>query len=111
MAQCGAEGNIARLIEAVRATGTDRAGAWLYATRGHPRRLEAAGFIDIEVWTHPEPTRIEPADLETYLETVCLRTHVVTWPPTSAPFVAAVAAALGDPVIDYVRLNIAACRR
>ncbi|HEY7947545.1 MAG TPA: methyltransferase domain-containing protein [Acidimicrobiales bacterium] len=112
VAQCGADGNIARLIEAVRATGSERAGAWLYATpEDTRRRLAASGFTDIVVWTHPEPTRISPADLETYLETVCLRTHVASMVPDERrEFLRAVAAALGEPVIDYVRLNIVARR-
>ena len=56
-AQCGAAGNIAGLIEAVRSTGHERAGRWLYATPEDTRaRLERAGFEDVEVWTHPEPT-------------------------------------------------------
>jgi trans-aconitate 2-methyltransferase len=112
VAQCGAAGNISRLIEAVRATGVERAGAWLYASpQDTRRRLEASGFTDIEVWTHPEPTWIDPADLETYLETVCLRTHVVSMAPDERKaFLSAVAASLGEPVIDYVRLNIVARR-
>jgi trans-aconitate 2-methyltransferase len=108
-AQCGAAGNIAGLIEAVRSTGTERAGRWLYATPEETRaRLERAGFVDIEVWTHPEPTRLaDGAELETYLETVCLRTHVVGMTPAQrSRFLAQVAAAMPEPVIDYVRLNI-----
>jgi trans-aconitate 2-methyltransferase len=112
VAQCGAAGNITRLIEAVRTTGLERTGAWYYATPDDTRRrLEASGFTDIDVWTHPEPTPIDPAELETYLETVCLRTLVAPMAPTERrTFLAAVAVALGDPVIDYVRLNIAARR-
>jgi trans-aconitate 2-methyltransferase len=111
VAQCGAAGNIARLIEAVRTTGSDRAGAWFYATpEDTAARLRRAGFVDVEVWTHPEPTRIEPtAELEAYLETVCLRTHVASLPETErAGFLAGVIEAMGQPVIDYVRLNIVA---
>ena len=113
VAQCGAAGNIEGLMAAVRATGTERAGAWYYATSEETlRRLEAAGFVDAEVWTHPEPTRIEPrAELEAYLETVCLRTHVAAMAePERAGFVAAVADAMPEPVIDYVRLDIVARR-
>jgi trans-aconitate 2-methyltransferase len=112
VAQCGAEGNIARLIEAVRATGVERAGAWLYASPDDTRRrLEASGFTDIDVWTHPEPTPIDPAELETYLETVCLRTHVLAMDPDERrAFLTAVADSLGEPVIDYLRLNIVARR-
>ena len=112
-AQCGAAGNIARLIEAVRSTGTPRTGRWLYATPEDTRaRLEAAGFDDIEVWTHPEPTHLEEGEeLETYLETVCLRTHVAGMSEAEkARFLRDVTAAMPEPVIDYVRLNIVAVR-
>jgi len=112
-AQSGAAGNIANLIEAVRSTGTERSGLWLYATPEETRtRLERAGFEDIEVWTHPEPTRLsQGAELETYLETVCLRTHVAGMSRDErAAFLGAVAAAMPEPVIDYVRLNISARR-
>ncbi len=112
VAQCGAAGNISRLIEAVRTTGLERTGAWFYATADETRRrLEASGFTDIDVWTHPEPTPIEPAELGTYLETVCLRTLVAPMDPgEKTTFLDAVARALGEPVIDYVRLNIEARR-
>jgi len=112
-AQCGAAGNIANLVEAVRSTGTERAGQWCYATPEETRaRLERAGFDDIEVWTHPEPTRLEQGEeLETYLETVCLRTHVTGMSRHErARFLHQVAAAMAEPVIDYVRLNISARR-
>jgi trans-aconitate 2-methyltransferase len=113
-AQCGAAGNIAGLIAAVASTGSRRSGRWLYATPEETRaRLAAAGFDAVEVWTHPEPTRLEEGpELETYLETVCLRTHVAGMSPgEKARFLGAVAAALPEPVIDYVRLNISARRR
>jgi trans-aconitate 2-methyltransferase len=112
VAQCGAAGNISRLIEAVRATGHERTGAWYYATPEDTRqRLETAGFTDIEVWTHPEPTPIDPDELETYLETVCLRTLVAPMGPGERRvFLAAVVAELGEPVIDYIRLNMVARR-
>ncbi len=113
-AQCGAAGNIAGLIEAVASTGSSRSGRWLYATPEDTRaRLETAGFDHVEVWTHPEPTRLdEGQELETYLETVCLRTHVAGMTPgEKARFLREVAAAMPEPVIDYVRLNISARRR
>jgi trans-aconitate 2-methyltransferase len=113
-AQCGAAGNIARLLEAVRSTGADRSGTWLYATPEDTRaRLEKAGFENIEVWTHPEPTRLAEGDeLETYLETVCLRAHVAGMSSAArSRFLKDVAAAMPEPVIDYVRLNISARRR
>jgi trans-aconitate 2-methyltransferase len=112
VAQCGAAGTIARLMAAVRTTGMERTGAWFYASPEETRRrLEESGFTEIEVWTHPEPTPIDPAELATYLETVCLRTLVAPMAPEERTrFLGAVAEALGEPVIDYVRLNIVARR-
>jgi trans-aconitate 2-methyltransferase len=112
-AQCGAEGNIARLLEAVRKVGAERAGTWVYASPGDTRRrLLDAGFTDVEVWTHSEPTPIEPGEpLETYLATVCLRVHVANMDDDERHrFLSDVAAAMPEPVIDYVRLNISARR-
>ena len=112
-AQCGAAGNIRSLLAAVASTGVERAGTWVYATPEETRaRLERAGFDPDTVWTHPEPTRLERGEeLETYLETVCLRAHVAELAASErAPFIAAVAAAMPEPVIDYVRLNIIARR-
>lgn len=112
-AQCGAAGNIARLLDAVRCVGAERAGTWLYATAKETRRrLSEAGFTDIEVWTHPEPTPLERGEqLETYLETVCLRVHVADMAADQRrQFLHAVAEAMPEPVIDYVRLNISARR-
>jgi trans-aconitate 2-methyltransferase len=114
VAQCGAAGNIARLMEAVSSTGVDRAGTWVYATPEETSaRLERAGFDAVAVWTHPEPTPVDPGhELETYLETVCLRVHVAGLPEEERrPFITSVAAAMPEPVIDYVRLNIVARRR
>jgi len=113
-AQCGAAGNIEKLLEGVRSTGNERQGAWLYATPEDTRaRLRRAGFDEVEVWTHPEPTRLAEGEaLETYLKTVCLRTHVAGMTAQRrAEFIGEVAAAMPEPVIDYVRLNISARRR
>jgi trans-aconitate 2-methyltransferase len=113
VAQCGAEGNIARLLDAVRATGGERIGTWLYAgPEETARRLEAAGFTDVEVWTHSEPVVFSDAEeLETYLETVCLRSHVDGMGAEQRhQFLGAVMAAMDEPVIDYLRLDILARR-
>jgi len=112
-AQCGAAGNIEGLLAAVRAAGMERRGTWVYATPEETRaRLAAAGFDHVEVWTHPEPTPLARGEeLETYLGTVCLRAHVAGLDDaTRAQVLARVAAAMPEPVIDYVRLDISARR-
>jgi trans-aconitate 2-methyltransferase len=113
VAQCGAEGNIAGLLAAVRSLGVERVGTWEYASpETTERRLRATGFVDIDVWTNPEPTRFEAGEpLCTFLEAVCLREHLARLEPSERRrFVEAVAAAMPEPVIDYVRLNIVATR-
>ena len=113
VAQCGGAGNIAS-IQAILATIGD---GWLgdvhfETPEATERRLAAAGFVEIETWLQPEPTRFEPgAPFETYLRTVVLGSHVARLPAGERDaFVAAVAGRLGEPVIDYVRLNIVARR-
>jgi trans-aconitate 2-methyltransferase len=113
VAQCGAEGNIVKVIEAVRTLGVDRVGTWLYASPEDTTvRLEAHGFTDIRVWSHAEPTPFPTAaTLADFLETVCLREHLGKLPAADRrPFVEQVVAAMPEPVIDYVRLNIVARR-
>lgn len=113
VAQCGAEGNVQRLIDAVRSLGVERAGTWCYASVDDTaRRLEAAGFTGVQVWTNPEPTEFAPGDpFVDFLEAVCLREHLASLPTDRRrPFTERVAAAMGDPTIDYVRLNIVARR-
>jgi trans-aconitate 2-methyltransferase len=113
VAQCGGSGNIAR-VQAVLATLGD---GWLgdvhfETPAATERRLAGAGFVDIETWLQPEPTRFEAGEaFETYLRTVVLGSHVARLPATDRDaFVAEVAARLGEPLIDYVRLNIVARR-
>jgi trans-aconitate 2-methyltransferase len=113
VAQCGGFGNIARVRAAILETGDAWNGPWTFATPDDTRRrLEAAGFRDVETWLHDEPTPIEPGDpLREYLRTVILGAHLDRLSPAARePFVAAVAERLPDGVIDYVRLNILATR-
>ena len=111
VAQCGGVGNIAS-IQAVLATIGD---GWLgdvhfETPEATARRLEAAGFVDIDCWLSDEPTTFEPGEpFETYLRTVVLGSHVARLPESErAAFVQEVARRLAEPRIDYVRLNIGA---
>ena len=113
VAQCGGSGNIAS-IQAVLATIGD---GWLgdvhfETPEATARRLTAAGFVDIETWLQPETTRFEQgAAFLTYLRTVVLGSHVARLPAGDRDaFVAEVAGRVGEPLIDYVRLNIVARR-
>ena len=111
VAQCGGVGNIAS-IQAVLATIGD---GWLgdvhfETPEATARRLEAAGFVDVDCWLSDEPTTFEPGEpFETYLRTVVLGSHVARLPESErAAFVKEVARRLAEPRIDYVRLNIRA---
>jgi trans-aconitate 2-methyltransferase len=114
VAQCGGTGNIARFIEVVESVEPD------FARNRHNfqtpeatiARLERSGFVAIECWLSEAPTRFDPGEpLESFLETVCLRTHLANLAPERRkPFVHAVAARMPEPVLDYVRLNIVARR-
>ena len=111
VAQCGGVGNIAS-IQAVLATIGD---GWLgdvhfETPEATARRLEAAGFVDVDCWLSDEPTTFEPGEpFETYLRTVVLGSHVARLPESErAAFVHDVASRLAEPRIDYVRLNIRA---
>lgn len=113
VAQCGAAGNIARLLDAAHSVGVQRAGTWLYATPDETvARLDRAGFVDVDVWTNPEPTPFsDDESLAAFLETVCLRGHLATVPRAQwRPLVHRVIGAMAEPVIDYIRLNIVARR-
>jgi trans-aconitate 2-methyltransferase len=123
-AQCGGEGNISRATAAI--TGVmewDRFRPFFegwdddknYAnTEDTERRLEAAGFDEIEVWLHEEPTRFgSVGELARYLATVVLGGHLERLPEGERePFAGAVAGEIvtedGDPLLDYVRLNVKA---
>jgi trans-aconitate 2-methyltransferase len=112
-AQCGGVGNIASIRRVLAGVGDGWPGSAYYATPlDTARRLDAAGFVDVECWLHDEPTRFEPGEpFETFLRTVILGAHLERLPVAEHDrFVRTVAERLPEPVIDYVRLNIVARR-
>ena len=114
VAQCGGAGNIASVQRVLAGLGDGWLGPVHFETPlATATRLDAAGFVDVEVWLTDEPTRFDPGEpLETYLRTVVLGAHLERLPAGERDaFVRAVAAALPEPLIDYVRLNIVATRR
>ena len=113
VAQCGGAGNIASIQRVLATIGDGWTGPAHFETvLATTRRLDAAGYVDIDCWLTDEPTRFEPGEpFETYLRTVVLGAHVERLPPGERDaFVHAVAEGVGEPVIDYVRLNIVARR-
>ena len=113
VAQCGGAGNIASIQRVLATIGDGWLGDVHFETaESTTRRLEAAGFDEIECWLTDEPTTFEPGEpLEAYLRTVVLGSHLSRMPPSEHDeFVRAVAAGLPEPRIDYVRLNIIARR-
>ena len=113
VAQCGGTGNVASILRALAELGDDGPGPWTFPSPADThRRLEAAGFVEIETWLNGEPTPFEPGEpIREYLRSVVLGSHLERIQPAARDaFVAAVAERLPAPVIDYVRLNIIATR-
>ncbi|MFI0829054.1 class I SAM-dependent methyltransferase [Streptomyces roseolus] len=115
VAECGGEGNVARINAAVEevlgAAPEGREQVWYFAgVEETTARLREAGFTDVEVSLLPDPARLEAGDqLCSYLATVVLGSHLDRLPESDhEDFVRAVAARLPEPVVDYVRLNITA---
>lgn len=111
VAQCGGVGNIATVERVLATIGDGWLGPTNFATpMATVRRLDASGFVDIDCWLTDEPTRFEPGEpFETFLRTVVLGPHLDRLPPAEhAAFVHEVASRMPEPLIDYVRLNIAA---
>jgi trans-aconitate 2-methyltransferase len=117
-AQCGGEGNIAR-VEKVVAELSERErwrpylagwpGPWNFASPAESQaRLEAAGFSEVSCWLEDWPVR--PDEPRTYLEKVILGAHLDRLPAElRAGFADEVFDALAEPVVyDYVRLNLSA---
>jgi trans-aconitate 2-methyltransferase len=114
VAQCGGAGNIASVQRVLATIGDGWTGAVHFETvLATTRRLDAAGYVDIECWLTDEPTRFEPGEpFETYLRTVVLGAHLERLPADEHDaFVRTVAERMPEPLIDYVRLNIVARRR
>jgi trans-aconitate 2-methyltransferase len=112
-ADCGGRGNIdrvSRAIEEVTGVPGER-GIWNFAGPEETRsRLAAAGFSNIQVELHGEPFELPTrADLELFLRTVILGSHLArTAPEERDQLVSAVADRLPDRRIDYTRLTISA---
>ena len=111
---CGGQGQLSVLGAALReVTGDPKYGVTYRGTEETRASLEGAGFDVEEVRLRPDPLRIEdPEVLDTYLAVVCLGSYLVDLATEEQrEFVATVRAAMSEPVVDYVRLEIDAVRR
>jgi trans-aconitate 2-methyltransferase len=116
VAQCGGEGNVAN-VHAAAALVTARDpfrehleawhGPWNFRAPDETEdTLRRAGFQSARCWLQSAP--VTPQEPLEYLRTIVLGAHLERLPEDLRdPFVAAVAAELGEPLtIGYVRLNI-----
>ena len=97
-----------RLVEGVAEPADATHFAGVEATRA---ALVAAGFVDVAVRLRPDPLVLDEATLRPYLATIILGEVVRGMPAEDRDgYVDAVARAMGEPVIDYVRLEFEARR-
>ncbi len=117
VAQCGGQGNIARVHAAAREMMATEPyapsfegwrGPWNFAAPAETEeRLRAAGFQQARAWLQQRP--VTPDDPHAYLTEINLGAHLERLPEQLRPrFVDAVVERLGGPpvTIDYVRLNM-----
>jgi trans-aconitate 2-methyltransferase len=121
VAQCGGKGNIDRLRKLADEIALQPPwaqyfegwkGVWNYAgAEETARRLERAGFGDIQTWLEERPTEL--TDGREFVSSVCLVRHLDRIPAERRDaFVDELLARYGEPVVlDYVRLNMTATRR
>jgi trans-aconitate 2-methyltransferase len=122
VAQCGGEGNVISVMEAlVKVVAQEPFARYFegydpklkFASDAETaERLERIGFTDVRCWLEPRPMRPEEPYAYEFMRTVTLGGHLGQLPEElHRPFVEAVMEEMGEPLeIDYVRLNIDARR-
>lgn len=113
--QCGGEGNIDRVREAIDAAAREHAPQllgfmpWVFASPQQTElRLQRAGFTEVRCWLEERPTC--PEDVGAFVRTSILAAHLERLPAERREqFASAVVAKVRLP-LDYVRLNVSAVR-
>jgi trans-aconitate 2-methyltransferase len=113
--QCGGEGNIDRVREAIEAAARDTApelvgwSPWTFAGPSETeRRLRAAGFAEVRCWLQERPTF--PEEVDAFVRTSILPAHLARLPEERRERFAVAVVAGVEPPLDYVRLNVSAVR-
>jgi trans-aconitate 2-methyltransferase len=112
-AQCGGQGNIARVREVIDRVARDAFpelvgwSPWVFASpQETERRLRAAGFSSVRCWLADRPTY--PEEIGPFVRTSILAAHLARLPKERRnAFVTAVVSGVRPP-LDYVRLNVSA---
>jgi trans-aconitate 2-methyltransferase len=114
-AQCGGEGNIARVREVIDTVASEAFpelvgwSPWMFASPQETElRLRTAGFISIRCWLEDRPTY--PQDVGPFVRTSILAAHLDRLPEARRERFAAAVVAGVRPPLDYVRLNVSAIR-
>ena len=115
VSQCGGQGNLASVKRVLAEMDDGWLGPAHYANVADTtRRLQAAGYVDVDVWLHDEPTPFPDRDaFASYLHTVILGPQLERLPDDQTrrdQFVERFIDRLGVLSLDYVRLNITAHR-
>jgi len=113
--QCGGQGNIERVREAIEAAAHEVApqlvgwSPWVFAgPRETEQRLREAGFVQTRCWLQDRPTH--PQDVAAFVRTSILAAHLERLPEERREAFASAVVAGVRPPLDYVRLNASAVR-
>jgi trans-aconitate 2-methyltransferase len=111
--QCGGQGNIARVREAIEAAAEETApeladwSPWEFAGPADTeRRLRDAGFETVRCWLAERPAN--PDDVDAFVRTSILPAHLERLPEERRERFAAAVTSQVRPPLDYVRLNVSA---
>lgn len=119
-AQCGGEGNIANVVDAIERLAEEEpwaahlapvANPWRFSTLAEAERaLRGAGFADVRCWLERRDAR--PPDMRAFVASSVIPLQVDALPESlREPFLDVLLERLGDPPsLPYVRLNLSATR-
>jgi trans-aconitate 2-methyltransferase len=120
VAEAGGTGNLAAVLAAVararpdlrHVTAPARQRRTFAGVEETIRNLTVAGFVEVQVDLAADPMPVPAERFESVLASIVLVPELSALPPGERPaFLRAVAAEIGEPVIDWVRLRISATRR